>query len=79
LARAWQEARLKSEREHVTPYISKHPELFRLGSVKHAEDLQKWLNTFDGIFVKVDGVPGDRTSNAFKKVTGVYLPGDPRA
>lgn len=39
LARAWKEARLKSEREHVTAYIYKHPELFRLGSVKHDEDL----------------------------------------
>ena len=46
--------------------------------VKHAENLQKWLNTFPGIFVKIDGVPGDRTSEAFKKVTGGYLPGDPR-
>jgi hypothetical protein len=42
------------------------------------EDLQRWLNTFPGVFVKVDGVPGDRTSEAYKKVTGSYLPGDPR-
>ena len=28
LARAWREARLPSEREHVTPYIWKHPERF---------------------------------------------------
>ncbi len=46
--------------------------------VTRAEDLQRWLNTFPGIFVKVDGVPGDRTSEAFKKVTGSYLSGDPR-
>jgi len=46
--------------------------------VQKAEELQKWLNTFPGIFVKPDGVPGDRTSEAYKKVTGVYLPGDPR-
>lgn len=43
------------------------------------EDLQRWLNTFPGVFVKVDGVPGKRTSEAYKKVTGSYLPGDPRA
>ncbi|MCL4524068.1 MAG: hypothetical protein M1453_02010 [Acidobacteria bacterium] len=42
------------------------------------EELQRWLNTFPGIFVKEDGVPGDRTSEAYKKVTGSYLPGDPR-
>lgn len=40
--------------------------------------LQNWLNTFPGIFVKVDGVPADRTSAAFFKVTGRYLPDDPR-
>lgn len=39
LERAWKEARLKSEREHVTAYIYKHPALFRLGTVKHEEDL----------------------------------------
>ncbi|MCX9154962.1 hypothetical protein OPU71_02355 [Niveibacterium sp. 24ML] len=43
------------------------------------EDLQRWLNTFPGVFVKVDGVPGKRTSEAYKKVTGSYLPGDPRS
>ena len=32
LERAWREARLPSEREHVTPYFYNHPELFRLGS-----------------------------------------------
>lgn len=46
--------------------------------LKNAEELQKWLNTFSGIFVKPDGWPGARTSDAFKKITGVYLPGDPR-
>jgi hypothetical protein len=46
--------------------------------VARAEELQRWLNTFPGIFVKIDGVPGDRTSEAYKKVTGSYLPGDPR-
>jgi lysozyme family protein len=46
--------------------------------VAKSEALQSWLNTFPGIFVKVDGVPGERTSNAYKSVTGGYLPGDPR-
>jgi len=41
--------------------------------------LQQWLNTFAGIFVKVDGIPGARTSDAYQKVVGTYLPGDPRA
>jgi|GEM_PF-283692 len=43
-----------------------------------AEDLQKWLNTFEGIDIEVDGYPGDETSLAFKQVTGHYLYGDPR-
>jgi spore coat polysaccharide biosynthesis protein SpsF len=47
LERAWREARLKSEREHVTVYILKHPELFRLGSVKQEEDLSSWRWTVD--------------------------------
>jgi len=44
----------------------------------NVERLQQWLNTFPGIFVKPDGIPGNLTSEAFKKVTGSYLPGDPR-
>jgi spore coat polysaccharide biosynthesis protein SpsF len=32
LSRAWEQARLPSEREHVTPYIWKRPESFRIGS-----------------------------------------------
>jgi spore coat polysaccharide biosynthesis protein SpsF len=47
LERAWKEARLTSEREHVTPYIFKHPELFRLGLVKHEEDLSVLRWTVD--------------------------------
>lgn len=36
LERAWKEAKLPSEREHVTPYIKNHPELFRID--------EKWEN-----------------------------------
>lgn len=43
-----------------------------------AEVLQQWLNTFPGVFVKIDGAPGEKTSNAYKVVTGSFLPGDPR-
>jgi hypothetical protein len=43
------------------------------------EELQTWLNSFPGVFVKIDGVPGKRTSEAWRLVTGAYLPGDPRA
>jgi lysozyme family protein len=47
--------------------------------ISRAEDLQRWINTFPGIFVKVDGIPGDRTSEAYRLITGSYLPGDPRS
>lgn len=33
LEQAWKEANLTSEREHVTQYIVKHPEIFRQGSL----------------------------------------------
>jgi spore coat polysaccharide biosynthesis protein SpsF len=44
LERAWREAKLKSEREHVTPFIHKQPERFRLFNVENTEDLsaQRW-------------------------------------
>jgi spore coat polysaccharide biosynthesis protein SpsF len=47
LERAWREARLKSEREHVTPYLYKHPELFRLGSEKNDRDFSALRWTVD--------------------------------
>ena len=47
--------------------------------IPHGRRLQEFLNGFPGVFVKVDGAPGDRTSDAFRKVTGRYLEGDPRA
>lgn len=39
LERAWREARLSSDREHVAPYIWKNPHLFRIAIVEHTEDL----------------------------------------
>ncbi|EKU70828.1 cytidylyltransferase domain-containing protein [Selenomonas sp. F0473] len=36
LERAYREARLPSEREHVTQYIIKHPELFKQGGLRYA-------------------------------------------
>ncbi len=44
LERAWKEARLPSEREHVTPYIRNHPELFNIAELPCPQDLadQRW-------------------------------------
>jgi spore coat polysaccharide biosynthesis protein SpsF len=38
LERAWREATLPSEREHVTPYIWKRPHAFRVGGVRQQAD-----------------------------------------
>lgn len=43
-----------------------------------AAELQTALNRFPGIFVRVDGVPGTKTSDAFHAVTGRFLLDDPR-
>jgi spore coat polysaccharide biosynthesis protein SpsF len=47
LARAWGEARLASEREHVTPYIWKRPREFRLANVAQEPDLSSMRWTVD--------------------------------
>jgi spore coat polysaccharide biosynthesis protein SpsF len=47
LKQAWEKAQLSSEREHVTPYIHKHPDRFKLLSVKHTEDLSAFRWTVD--------------------------------
>lgn len=47
LEKAWREARLPSETEHVTPYIWKNPSLFKLKNFVHEEDLSAWRWTLD--------------------------------
>jgi spore coat polysaccharide biosynthesis protein SpsF len=47
LVRAHLEARLPYEREHVTPYIYQHPELFSLRNVVHSSDLSAYRLTVD--------------------------------
>jgi lysozyme family protein len=44
-----------------------------------AKELQRALNTFPGIAVDVDGVPGTQTSDALHQVALHFLRGDPRA
>jgi spore coat polysaccharide biosynthesis protein SpsF len=38
LKKSWQEAKLKSEREHVTPYIYKNPNLFKIGNIAYGNN-----------------------------------------
>jgi spore coat polysaccharide biosynthesis protein SpsF len=47
LSKAWHEASLESEREHVTPYIWKHPELFLVQNISYQRDLSSWRWTVD--------------------------------
>ncbi len=47
LERAWWEATLPSEREHVTPYLRNPANGFRVGNVHNSEDLSAWRWTVD--------------------------------
>jgi len=47
LATAYREALSSTEREHVTPFIYRHPDRFRLGNVAHSRDLSIWRWTVD--------------------------------
>jgi len=44
IERAWKEAKLNSEREHVGPYIENNPQLFRNGKLElfHGLSKQRW-------------------------------------
>jgi spore coat polysaccharide biosynthesis protein SpsF len=47
LEKAWKNAQLKSEREHVTLYIRNHPELFAIKTVENGTDDSKYRITVD--------------------------------
>ncbi|MFH2101709.1 MAG: glycosyltransferase family protein [Candidatus Micrarchaeota archaeon] len=47
LEKAWNEAELKSEREHVTPYIWKNPNKFTVKNYVNSEDLSAMRWTVD--------------------------------
>ena len=47
LARAWLEAKLKAEREHVTLYIRNHPELFKTMAQENETDDSRYRITVD--------------------------------
>ncbi|MBW2996319.1 aminotransferase class III-fold pyridoxal phosphate-dependent enzyme [Candidatus Woesearchaeota archaeon] len=58
LEKAWKEAKLKSEREHVTPYIWKNKEMFKCINLKNNEDLSDLRLTVDDDedFILLDGI-----------------------
>lgn len=47
LEKSWQEAKLPSEREHVTSYIWNHPEIFKNFNIKNGKDLSEYRLTID--------------------------------
>ena len=44
---AWENAKLPSEREHVTPFMKKHPEIFRILNIENKENLSHLRYTVD--------------------------------
>lgn len=47
LQQAHREATRQSDREHVTPYIWRHPDLFKTLNFEHEENLSAWRWTLD--------------------------------
>lgn len=47
LRRAFKNASLVSEREHVTPYIWKNVDTFKLKNIEHTQNLSHWRLTID--------------------------------
>ena len=47
LDRAWREAREPHQREHVTPYLYEHPQIFKLASLSGAADYSRYRWTLD--------------------------------
>ena len=47
IARAWREATLPSDREHVGPYIERHPEWFKSGGLRKFSGLSQLRWTLD--------------------------------
>lgn len=67
LEHAWREARLPSEREHVTPFIYAHPERFRIGHFRQENDQSRMRWTVDE--------PGDLEFT--RAVYAALYPGNP--
>lgn len=78
LEKAWQEAHLASEREHVTPFIWKQPELFKIGNISNDSDLSsvRWtLDTeedFKLISLIVTEMQKEKTYPHFKKILEIF-------
>lgn len=58
LERAWKEATALSDREHVTPYIWRNPDLFRIGSLRAPKDYSqlRWTVDHESDFLLIDRI-----------------------
>ena len=68
------------ERDEITVEEEMKEPIFAYSTKEepYARRLQEFLNTFPGIALRVDGWPGEKTSDAVKKLFGFYLEGDSR-
>jgi lysozyme family protein len=70
------------ERHEIEPFaelVPRGPLLYYADQViERGEDLQRFLNTFEGTSIRVDGWPGERTSDAMERIFGFHLSRDPR-
>ena len=67
------------ERGEITLFTIEDPIFFySTREEAEADKLQQFLNQFNGIALRVDGWPGEETSNAVKDLFGFYLQKDPR-
>ena len=70
--------RLEERGEITLSTIQKPIFFYSTQEETEADKLQQFLNQFDGIALRVDGWPGEKTSNAMEKLFGFYLKDDPR-
>lgn len=78
LEQAWHEAKMQSEREHVTPYIWKNPELFPRKNITNPVDLSglRWtLDTaedFALIRLIIEAMAAEPTYPDMERILGIF-------
>jgi lysozyme family protein len=71
--------RLEDRQETELINVPEEPLFFYSSTYEpRAKKLQEFLNRFDGITLRVDGWPGEKTSDAVNTLFGFYLKKDPR-
>lgn len=65
LEQSWKDAKLVSEREHVTQYMAKNPAIFRIGNVAYKQDVSAMRLTVD------TAEDFELTKNIFENFSGI--------